>query len=341
MQRAGRQKAGRVAPGIWSSRIDESLVPESKLKKEAEEVERLEDEKIDKYISEGVSTLRLTRKNIKKLSKARSNKFILPLYSDKKDDIDKFMHLTKQPFSFLTYNNSMFSVNLTTDIRTLMDDKKNKLTWIKLIEQNMTDFNHVSQKIELKKTRIKERQRKIGKAYHKLSKHIEYLKEQFTHKVRRFPNSVYIKFIGNRTIRNIEIVREAEVHAMRQLEVLKNKQLIKNPTAFFKRAVTLFLGETGKDIIKDLHNLGYTSRDDHNLAIAYLYYLLKIVNSNDDNYTSPVIAILNKAILDIGFEKPPILKVIAGHMFIHTIMIDKKNKTLEEASPKLSTIYAC
>jgi len=301
----------------------------SKVKVPEPEVdEEVEFERISKYIDEGVSTLRLNRETIKNMPKIKSNKFILPLEASKVEDIEKFMHLTKQPFSFLNYNGAQFSVNLNTGVLTMWDDAKDESKWLGLVTNNVKGVDHVKKLIETKKQKIIERQKRIGKAYHKLSDQIDYLKEQFEKKANRFPNASYTKFIASRTADNIKTVREAEAYSKRQLEVLKNKRLISNPIAFFERAVTLFLGETGVDIIHDLEQLGYTNRDDHTLAIRYLYFMLRIVN-RDDDYVSPIVAIMDSEEFNIGFEKSPILKVIAGHMFVHTVSIVKDYKEPE------------
>ena len=299
------------------------------------EIDEEEFERISKYINEGAATLRLNREAIKRMPKSKSNKFILPLDANKVEDLEKFMHLTKQPFSFLNYNGAQFSVNLNVSISVMMYDVESESKWLDFVSTSIKGIEYAKHIIETKKQKIIERQKRIGKAYHKLSDQIVYLKKQLEKKANRFPNATYTKFIASRTASNIKTVREAEEYSKRQLEVLKNKRLISNPSAFFTRAVTLFLGETGEDIIHDLEQLGYTNRDDYTLAIRYLYFMLRKVN-RDDDYVSPIIAIMDSDDFNNGFEKSPILKVIAGHMFVHTVSIVKDYKEPETNTVKFS-----
>ncbi len=308
-------------------------IDEHNLKLEAEkkalEEEEAEYQKINSYIEDGAATLRLNRITIKELSKDRTNKFVLPLEAGRVVDIDKFMHLTKQPFSFLNYNGAQFSVNLTTGSHTMWDESKDESLWNDLVTQGENGSKLIKTIIKAKKDYITERRLKLNKANNKLDEQVTYLKEQFEKKAEKFQHSAYVKFIATRTANNIKTIREAQSYSIRVEKALKNKRLTSNPIAFFERAVTLFLGETGEDIIRDLYNLGFTSREDHEFAIRYLYYMLRVVKEAEDEYTSPIVAIMDKEYFNIGFKKSPIMRVIAGHMFVHTVNIVKDYKVPE------------
>ena len=87
----------------------------------------------------------------------------------------------------------------------------------------------------------------------------------------------------------------------------------------------LFLGETGLDIINDLETLGYTSRQDAKLGVTYLIFLLKILDNNNDNFKSPVLLlpITITKYFTYNYEKIDMLRIMAGHMFIHIILIEE------------------
>ena len=129
--------------------------------------------------------------------------------------------------------------------------------------------------------------------------------------------------MASRTETNIKIIRDAEKIAKRKIEALRNKKLTTNPSLFFERAVKLYLGKTGKDIIKDLHVLGYTSPEDYKIAIDYLFFLLSLIEYRKEKYISPIIPILAYDDFKFGYDKTEILKVLTGHMFIHTVTVSK------------------
>ena len=278
-------------------------------------------EEIESQLLSSSDTFKLTIKTIKKLDKDRTDKFVLPLERGKDGDIDKFEHLTKQPFSFLNYNGATFCVNLNTGIYSDWDEDKDESIWISSVKRYYDLYSDNTKKINTKKTEIYERISKVSDSFKMLSEQIEYLKKQFEDRSKKFKNSTYVKFLGERTIKNIETVRTAESIAKRKLEVLKNKKLIKRPIAFFERAVTLYLGKTGEDIITDMYELGYTSKEIHIVAIDYLFFLLTILKLNEEggHYTSPVLPILNGD--SLSYIESDLLRLMANHMFIHTINI--------------------
>jgi len=319
--------------------MDDTIELLDKVKEAVEEApaktadeEQQEYDRIENLILDGASTLRLNRRTIFKLSKERTNKFVLPLEAGKKDDIDKFIHLTKQPFSFLNYNDAMFSVNLNTGLQTMWDEDKDESAWNSLAQQSHTALNSVAKRILSKKDKINERRKRIKKANNALDDQIIYLKEQFENKADRFKHSAYVKFIATRTANNIKTIREAQSYSKRVEKALKNKRLIKNPIAFFDRALCLYLGDTGRDIIHDLETLGYTSRSDAELGIKYLLFLLKLVEKREDELIAPIITITDLKTFGVGYENADMVKVMAGHMFIHTVTI-QEDYVVEPSKP--------
>jgi len=318
---------GKIKEAVKLS--EELKVPE-KTAEEIEAEEEAEYQRIDTMIRNGANTLRLNRKTIFNLPKSISNKFVLPLEARKKDDIDKFMHLTKQPFSFLNYNDSMFSVNLNTGLHTMWNDEKDESAWNSLAQESHRALNSVATRIASKKEKINERRKKLNKANNKLDEQVSYLKEQFELKADKFKHSSYVGFIATRTANNITTIREAQSYSKRVEKALKNKRLIKDPKAFFNRALKLYLGKTGEDIINDLETLKYTSRSDAEHGIKYLLFLLKLVEKREDELISPIITITDVASMGVGFEISEMVKVMAGHMFVHTVTIHKEYAEQEE-----------
>lgn len=278
-------------------------------------------DKIDKYLSEAKYTLKLNLKTIRILDKEKSNKFVLSLYSPM--DIEKFNKLINQPFNFLVYNDSIFSVNLFTTIEDSWDQEKKQSKWQKLFEECFLNYKNVKLDIDRKKKLILNRQIKIGEVYDKLGKQIEDMKKQFIERSKKYNNPKILGFMASRTETNIKIIRDAEKIAKRKIEALRNKKLTTNPSLFFERAVKLYLGKTGKDIIKDLYVLGYTSLEDYKIAIDYLFFLLSLIEYRKEKYISPIIPILAYDDFKFGYDKTEILKVLTGHMFIHTVTVSK------------------
>lgn len=278
-------------------------------------------DKIDKYLSEAKHTLKLNLKTIRTLDKEKSNKFVLPLYSPR--DIDTFNKLINQPFNFLVYNDSIFSVNLFTTTEDSWDQEKKQSKWQKLFEECFLNYKNVKLDIDRKKKLIVNRRIKIGEVYDKLGKQIEDMKKQFIERSKKYNNPKILRFMASRTETNIKIIRDAEKIAKRKIEALRNKKLTTNPSLFFERAVKLYLGKTGKDIIKDLHVLGYTSPEDYKIAIDYLFFLLSLIEYRKEKYISPIIPILAYDDFKFGYDKTEILKVLTGHMFIHTVTVSK------------------
>lgn len=278
-------------------------------------------DKIDKYLFEAKYTLKLNLKTIRILDKEKSNKFVLPLYSPM--DNDKFNKLINQPFNFLVYNDSIFSVNLFTTVEDSWDHEKKQSKWQKLFEECFLNYKNTRTDIDRKKKLIVNRRIKIGEVYQKLGKQIDDMKQQFIERSKKYNNPKILRFMASRTETNIKIIRDAEKIAKRKIEVLRNKKLISEPALFFERAVKLYLGKTGKDIIKDLHILGYTTSEDYNIAIEYLFFLLSLIEYRKEKYISPIIPILTFDDFKFGYEKTEILKVLTGHMFIHTVNVSK------------------
>jgi hypothetical protein len=301
--------------------INNDCVEPKKTTEELESEEEAEYQRIDEMIRNGSNTLRLNRKTICNLPKSVSNKFVLPLEATNKDDVDKFTHLTKQPFSFLNYNDSMFSVNLNTGLIDMWDSDKDESVWNSLAQDSHSELKKIAQIIASKKYKIHERRKKLNKANNKLDAQVDYLKEQFELKADKFKHSSYVKFIATRTSNNIATIREAQNYSKRVEKALKNKRLIKSPTTFFHRALKLYLGKTGEDIISDLKTLKYTNKNDSELGIKYLLFLLKLIEKREDELIPPIITITDVAQMGVGFEQPEMVKVMAGHMFIHTVTI--------------------
>lgn len=278
-------------------------------------------DKMDKYLSEAKHTLKLNLKTIRTLDKEKSNKFVLPLYSPM--DNDKFNKLINQPFNFLVYNDSIFSVNLFTTIEDSWDQEKKQSRWQKLFEECFLNYKNTKLDLDRKKKLIVNRRIKIGEVYHKLGKQIDDMKQQFIERSKKYNNPKILRFMASRTETNIKIIRDAEKIAKRKIEVLRNKKLISEPALFFERAVKLYLGKTGKDIINDLHILAYTTPEDYKIATEYLFFLLSLIEFRKEKYISPIIPVLKSEDFKFGYEKSEILKVLTGHMFIHTVTVSK------------------
>jgi len=276
---------------------------------------------VESKLNRSSKTLRLTRLAIKSLPKSISNKFILPLSIEKLEDKEKFDSLIDKPFSFLEYNGAKFSIDLETNDVDGWDNKNDTIMFHTLILNRIHAYEDIVKSLARKNNRRVDRILKLNKVYNKLGNHITYLKGNFSARSEKFGNNKYLKFIGERTITNIKKIRKSQDIAQRKINVLRNKRLDKKPKQFFERMLKLFLGETGNDIIIDLETLNYTSEADAKLGISYLIFLLDIIDSNDE-FTSPVLPILDSTFKD-GFENIEMLKIIAGHMFIHTITIKK------------------
>jgi hypothetical protein len=309
----------------------------------SKEEKMIEEEKefadIEKQLDEASKTLKLTISAIRRLHREKSDKFVLPLYSD---DYKKFQDLTKQPFNFLSYNGAMFSVDLESKTSDLWDDNTNKSIFQDLWNQRINHYDSVKAKIKNKKDIIKDRQKKIGKAYTKLGKQIDVLKANFEERASKFQNDNYLSFLAMRTSNNIKKIREAEAEAKRKIDILRNKKLTSNPEAFFKRAVTLFLGQTGRDILKDFETLGYgVSSDGAKLAISYLYFLMEIIEKREEKFTAPILTVLSDNEFEFGFKNEKMLKIMAAHMFIHTVTLRKgtvKRKT-KPTPPEMRMVH--
>lgn len=311
--------------------IEKPIVEESMKPTKSEEEEFAD---IDKYLTDASKTLKLNLRAIRTLHKAKSDKFVLPLYASDPKDVVKFTDLTEKPFNFLSYNGAMFSCDLISSLRETWLDTADQSMWQSLWNERIHNYTKVKRDINVKRDNIATRQKKLGKVYNKLGKQIDAMKEQFIQRSEKYKNPKILRFMAGRTESNIKTIRAAERLAKRKIDILQSKKLTSRPIMFFERAVTLYLGKTGEDIIQDLFTLGYTSMEDHKLAIEYLFFLLRLIEERTDKFTSPVLPILSDKEFEFGFEKPEILKVLAGHMFIHTVTLSKKQPKVREIVKK-------
>jgi hypothetical protein len=282
-------------------------------------------EDIETQILESADTFKLTLSSIRRLDKARSNKFILPLdYSN--GDYDKFNSLIAKPFSFLRYNNAHFSVSLDINIDAMDWESEfgsDEIPYYKEILNIDNEYKKIEKRIIQKEVNTYERIKSLNKAYTLIDEHIKYIKTSFAEKTNKFKNQTYMSFLAERSVQNIMKLRESEKIAKRKIEVLKNSTFLKNPKKFFERAVKLYLGKTGQDIIDDMNTLGYQEFNDYKLALKYLFFLISFLDKNnkENKFNAPVLIITDRNIFDKGFEDIRLIKLIATHMFFHTIHI--------------------
>lgn len=279
---------------------------------------------IDQNLNEASKTLKLDLKAIRRLHKDKSNKFVLPLYENDKDDLEKFNKLVEQPFNFLSYNGAMFSVNLFSVITKSTNNSKNR--YQDLWNSNKIVYNNVVDKIKEKQKIITDRIIKINKVSNKLSLQVNEMKDNFIVRSEKYKNPKILRFIASRTESNIKTIRIAQSVAHRKIEVLRGKRLLNNPKQFFNRALRLYLGKTGNDIIQDFETLKIETTYEYCRAIEYLFFLINIIENRKDKFRSPMLPIIKRNDLPIGFEHSKLLKVIAGHMFIHTVSLHTKEK---------------
>jgi hypothetical protein len=280
---------------------------------------------IESHLERTSKTLKLSRVAIKNLPKSVSNKFVLPLDAMKEGDLDKFKGLIQQPFSFLEYNGSKFSIDFTIppkDGQGYMDSQHNTA-----LKEYFRQYQSIVTDMERRKKLRNDRMIKLNKVCNKLDEQVDYLKAEFEKKVERYGNDKYLKFVGSRTVNNLTKIREAQKTARTKIFTLKNKKLYTDPKAFFKRMLKLYLGETGKDILKDLKALGYTGKKDAEIGIEYFLFLLSVVEGNS-GYNSPVLPLVDNKTFNKGYDEIDMIKVIAGHMFIHTVSISKDGAKL-------------
>ena len=280
---------------------------------------------IEEYLKKSSKTFKLNRISIKNLPKSISNKFVLSLNSSNEEDLERFKKLIHQPFSFLEYNGAKFSIIFHIPSKSVLDDIQQKLQIDNLIDSslgiNLSLFFSIQKKLKLRQIRRNKKILKLNRIDNKLEKHANYLKKEFEKKVKKYGNDKYCRFISMRTIDNLTKIRESQKLAKAKIDVLRNKKLYTDPQTFFKRMLKLFLGETGSDIINDLETLGYTNRSDAEIGIEYLLFLLNIIDKNK-NFNLPILSIVNTENFNKAYEKVDILKVLAGHMFVHIILID-------------------
>lgn len=284
-------------------------------------------EKVEQELIDGSKSLKLDLRAIRVLHKEKSDKFVLPLKGYDWDDLAKWDELTKKPFKFLSYNDAMFSINLDfhwsnkRNISHLTD--KVKVEWYNLWATQYKHYTYATDKINGKKQSIISRRKKLKKVKEKLNTQVNELKTQFIERSKKYKNPKLLNFMAERTATNIKTIRSAEILADDKIRALEQKKLVKTPGQFFKRAVKLYLGRTGDDIIKDMTKLGLNSLKDYRTAIEYLYFLMNLIETNEDKYFSPILPIFSIDEFDSGFVNLKLLKVIAGHMFIHTITLSK------------------
>lgn len=300
--------------------------------------EEKEFNEIEQYLEEAAKTLKLNLKAIRILDKKKSDKFVLPLNASDMDDLIKWELLINKPFNFLSYNDAMFSVNLNSHIKDTWDEDADMSKWHDLWNDMYRKFKNTTSKIDKKKHHISESRKRLVKARRKLEEQAEDLKIQFIKKSDKYKHPKLMKFMAARTTANINTIRDATSITQNRIDVLKNKYLYKNPAKFFKRAVRLYLGKTGNDIIYDLQELRFNSKNDYVLAIKYLYFLMDVIENRKDMFKSPVLPILNADEFAVGFEKPDILKILTGHMFIHTVTLSKNISSPTQLVPNVNYV---
>ena len=134
--------------------------------------------KLDSTINEAfmkvlnkADTFKLTLSSIRRLDKARSNKFILPLdYSN--GDYDKFKTLIDKPFSFLNYNGAHFSVSLDIDIDTISWEDEfdtDEMPYYKEISDIDSKYKKIEKRLIQKEVNTYERIKSLNKAYNFLN----------------------------------------------------------------------------------------------------------------------------------------------------------------------------
>lgn len=306
---------------------------EKPLKKLPEKSEEETFQEIEDRLNRTAKTLKLSRIAIKNLPKSISNKFLLPLDMNKDGDYQKYLSLIEQPFSFLEYNGAKFSIDLFAPTSKSWDDGKDQLIWSSMVTETYTTFDNIRKEIQRRKDSRLDKMQKLNKVDNKLENHVKYLKDEFEKKAEKYGNDKYMQFIGSRTVSNIKKIRESQTIARNKLKALKNKRFINHPEAFFDRMLKLFLGETGSDIRKDLDTLGYNTRYDAEVGVTYLLFLLHIVQRNN-SYNAPVLPIMNNSEFNIGYDNLDMLKVMAGHMFIHTVSISKNGAKPTPPKPR-------
>lgn len=307
-------------------------LPEEKTKEELEAEFEREYKEIEERLKIGATKLRLTRRSIKSLSRRVSNKFVLPL--DIADDgaLEKFKTLTDKPFSFLEYNDAMFSVDLTTGVYDTWDDVKDQSMWFDLATKRRGEFKEASDHFMQKTRFFQNKIKQYVKVKAELVKEIDYLKSQFKNKADKFNNGKYLVFLSGRITSNIEKIRKAETIIDKKLNGMRNKKMVSDPLAFFNRMIKLYFGESGEDMLNDLNVLGLNTLSNASFSIKCIIFLLSVMD-REDKFKAPVIVISQK---DKKEDEPneygdiEILKVLAGHMFVHTVTIVKERRITTE-----------
>lgn len=293
------------------------------MKQSDQKTDEEEFEEIEQRIDHARKTFKLNLRAIRNLDKATSRKFVLPL-TETKEGVEKWNQLIIKPFGFLAYNGSKFSVDLTLvrqqdDDTFFVDDNEQSI-----FREKFEQYEGIKNRTEAKRKYYIEKEKKLTKASEKLEQQVVALKEQFEEKTTKVTQPKLLRFFAERTKTNIVTIRKAEGMVNARINALKNKRLTNKPKKFFKRAVRLFLGKTGDDVLNDLSALGLTSKEDYLLSIDYLYFLMTVLEERKDQFVPPVITIVDIDDLDVGFKKSKLLKILTGHMFIHTITVTKK-----------------
>jgi len=284
-------------------------------------------EEVEQQLEHASKTFKLTLRAIKRLDKAKSNKFVLPL-KDTIEDRRKWLHLIAQPFSFLFYNGAKFSVKIT---RTL---EQSDLLGIVDLRKQFAEYEIVKNKIEAKRKYYNEMLDRLTKVGEALEQQIVDLKLQFEEKAKEFKQPKLLKFVADRTQTNIATIRIAQKTVQARIIALKNKRLTTNPPAFFKRAVRFYLGNTGNDILKDLEKLGFTSEEDYVLLIDYLYFLIVLIEKNENKFVPPALMIADENSTGFGYKNTTLLEVVASHMFFNILKIELKDESEKDEKPK-------
>lgn len=271
----------------------------------------LEPEDIGLQILESKHQFRLTRKSLKNLSKKKTNKFVLPFDISKVDDVEKFKKLCEKPFGFLLYNGAKFSMALKgTETKQIFKDNF------------AYEFFYSTKKyLDDREAAHFEKVRTIDLNIKAIDAEIKRLKKDFENKIKAVGNEKFAKFLVGRTTANIKKLRETEKKLKRLYHVESNKQLL-NRIKFFERFAELYIGyDVTDDIIQDLSQLGYTSKKHYEEALCCLMAVLKLIESNENKLVAPTIVVDY-----IKYDNPEILMVIAGHLFINTIILNETQK---------------
>lgn len=285
-------------------------------------------------------------KSLKKLSRANLDKFVLPLDGREKEQRQKFQELSKQPFSFLEYNGSRFvpsifmTQNQFIDFSGIADPFSYPYYFDRVGEQNKI-FTDVKTDMRRKLEYYRSQLTKLHDVKIETTLEKDRMKEQFLEIARKFKNSNYINFAGSRAVENIEKMNKAINILDHKIDILRKKRLRVNPAGFAKRAIRLYFGKTGSDIVEDITTLGLKQTlyvNEFLLNSAHMF--LRLIDQNKDSnwmYKTPALVILDNEVLfknggnvygsvfrHIGCNSETvrnILQIFAGHLFFRTVVV--------------------